>query len=174
MIGQAIPSAMDMIFGLFSSISKEEFDTNIADLSPPEAIAYLEKKYVEIEYLFGSNMKIRESDIFRVEPVVIDKENGDYLEEFGKMILRLYPESPIGDYYVGLYYETGYDYKKALKYYKNGYAKIGSDNPNADAYYGNIERVLEKQRAQKLGLPVDGENNDEPIEDDGNQEDQGN
>ena len=49
MIGQAIPSAMDMIFGLFSSISKEEFDTNIADLSPPEAIAYLEKKYVEIE-----------------------------------------------------------------------------------------------------------------------------
>ena len=174
MIGQAIPSAMDMIFALFSSISKEEFDTNIADLSPPEAIAYLEKKYVEIEYLFGSNMKIRESDIFRVEPVIIDKENGDYLEEFGKMILRLYPDSPIGDYYIGLYYETGYDYKKALKYYKNGYAKIGSDNPNADAYYGNIERVLEKQRAQKLGLPVDGENNDEPIEDDGTEGNEGN
>ncbi|MGB5393213.1 MAG: hypothetical protein WBN16_03130, partial [Lutimonas sp.] len=63
---------------------------------------------------------------------------------------------------------------KALKYYKNGYAKIGSDNPNADAYYGNIERVLEKQRAQKLGLPVDGENNDEPIEDDGTEGDEGN
>ena len=80
----------------------------------------------------------------------------------------------MGDYYIGLYYETGYDYKKALKYYKNGYAKIGSDNPNADAYYANIERVLEKQRAQKLGLPVDGEpqsddEGEEPeVDDDGN------
>lgn len=173
-IGQSFPRAFDMIFSLFAEISKEEFEQNIAELSPPEAIAYLEKKYVEIEYLFGSNVKIREKDIFRVEPIVIDKENGDYLEEFGKMINRLYPESPMGDYYIGLYYETGYDYKKALKYYKNGYAKIGSDNPNADAYYANIERVLEKQRAQKLGLPVDGEpqyddEGEEPeVDDDGN------
>lgn len=102
-------------------------------------------------------MKIREKDIFRIEPIIIDKENGDYLEEYGKMIMRLYPESPIGDYYIGLYYETGYDYKKALKHYKNGYAKITTDNPNADAYYANIERVLEKQRAQKLGLPAEEE-----------------
>ncbi len=156
-IGKAIPSAMDHIFKLFGEITKEEFDKNIAELSPPEAIAYLEKKYVEIEYLYGSNVKIREKDIFRIEPIIIDKENGDYLEEYGKMIMRLYPESPIGDYYIGLYYETGYDYKKALKHYKNGYAKITTDNPNADAYYANIERVLEKQRAQKLGLPTEEE-----------------
>jgi len=156
-IGKAIPGAMDHIFKLFSEISKEEFDTKIADLSPAEAIAYLEKKYVEIEYLYGSNVKIREKDIFRVEPIIIDKENGDYLEEYGKMIMRMYPASPIGDYYIGLYYETGYDYKKALKHYKNGYAKITSDNPNGDAYYANIERVLEKQRAQKLGLPAEEE-----------------
>ena len=43
-------------------------------------------------------------------------------------------------------------YKKAIKYYKNGYAKIGSDNPNSDAYYGNVERVLDKQRMEKLGI----------------------
>ena len=151
-IGQAIPSAMGFIFELFAPISKNEFDKEIAELTPPEAIAYLEKKYVEIDYLYGSNVKIRESDIYMIEPVIIDKNNGDYLEEFGKMILRLYPESPIGDYYIGMYYETGYDYKKAIKYYKNGYAKIGSDNPNSDAYYGNVERVLDKQRMQKLGI----------------------
>jgi hypothetical protein len=97
-----------------------------------------------------------------VEPIIIDKEEGNYLEEFGKMINRLYPDSPLGDYYIGLYYETGYNYKKALKYYKNGYAKIGSDNENADAYYQNIERVLDKKRAFKLGLPVGGE---EPADD---------
>ena len=155
-MGQAIPSAMELIFKMYRGITKEEFDNEIANMSPAEAIEYLEKKYVEIEYLFGSDLKIRERDIYRIEPIIIDKENGDYLEEFGKMINRIHPESPLGDYYIGLYYETGYDYKKALKYYKNGYAKIGSNNPNADAYYQNIERVLEKKRAQKLGLPVDG------------------
>jgi len=153
-IGMATSSAMGFVFKLFAAISQKEFDENIAELSPGEAIEYLEKKYVEIEYLYGSNVKIRESDIYKIEPIIIDKSNGDYLEEFGKMILRLYPDSPIGDYYIGMYHETGYSYKKALKYYKNGYAKIGSDNANADAYYANIERVLDKQRSDKLGFSV--------------------
>ena len=153
-IGQAMSSATAFIFNMFAPITKTEFDKNIASMTPGEAIEYLEKKYVEIDYLYGSNVKIRENDIFMIEPIIMDKANGDYLEEFGKMILRLYPESPLGDYYIGYYYETGYDYRKAIKYYKNGYAKIGSDNANADAYYENIERILDKQRAEKLGYPV--------------------
>jgi len=150
-IGQAVASSIGFTFQQFAAISQEEFDEEIANMEPGDAIEYLERKYVEIEYLYGSNVKIRESDIYKIEPIIIDKSNGDYLEEFGKMIMRLYPDSPLGDYYIGLYYETGFDYKKALKHYKNGYAKIGSDNPNSDGYYGNIERVLEKQRAERLG-----------------------
>ncbi len=160
-IGQSVASAIDFTFALFAAISQEEFDKSIANLDPGDAIEYLERKYVEIEYLYGSNVKIRESDIFKIEPIIIDKMNGDYLEEFGKMIMRLYPESPLGDYYIGLYYETGYDYKKALKHFKNGYAKIGSDNPNSDGYYANIERVLEKQRAERLGYLDEQEPNEE-------------
>lgn len=163
-IAQAIPSAMGLIFELYAAISQKEFDEVIADLSPAEAIEFLEKKYVEIEYLYGSNLKIRESDIYKIESIILDKEDGNYLEEFGKMINRLYPDSPLGDYYIGRYYETGYDYRKALKYYKNGYAKIGSDNPNADDYYANIERILDKKRMEKLGYPVEEENNEEKNE----------
>ncbi len=163
-IGQAIPSAMGFIFELYAAISQKEYDQEIADLSPAEAIEFLEKKYVEIEYLYGSNLKIRESDIYKIESIILDKEDGNYLEEFGKMINRLYPDSPLGDYYIGRYYETGYDYRKALKYYKNGYAKIGADNPNADDYYANIERVLDKKRLEKLGYPVEEENKEEKAE----------
>ena len=169
-IGQSAASAISFTFQLFAAISQEEFDRDIANLEPGDAIEYLEKKYVEIEYLYGSNVKIRESDIYKIEPIIIDKLNGDYLEEFGKMIMRLYPETPLGDYYIGLYYETGFEYKKALKSYKNGYAKIGSDNENGDGYYANIERVLEKQRADRLGFssgeeePIDEE---EPLDDNG-------
>lgn len=150
-VGQAIPGAMAHIFDMYSSISKEEFDNHIADLGPAEAIEYLEKKYVEIQFLFGANLKIRQRDIFAVESIILDKEDGAYLEEFGKMINRLYPESPIGDYYIGQYYETGNDFKRALKYYKNGYAKISSEDPNADGYYRNVERVMAKQEALNNG-----------------------
>lgn len=144
-IGQAIPSALAFIFEMYSAISKEEFEKNVKDLSPPDAIAYLENKYVEIEYLFGSNLKIRERDIFAIETIILDKENGDYLKNFGEMINKLYKESPIGDYYIGRYYETGKKYKLALRYYKSGYMKLPEGDPNADGYYENIERTLDKR-----------------------------
>lgn len=167
-IGQAMATAHAHIFEMYSSISKEEFNTNIADLSPAEAIEYLEKKYVEIQYLFGANIKIRQRDIFAIEALVLDKENGDYLEEFGRMINRLYPESPIGDYYIGQYYETGNDFKQALKYYKNGYAKISSDDPNGDGYYENVERVLAKTKQGRERSSEEEEViEEEVIEDDG-------
>ncbi len=141
-MGQGIAGALAFIFDQYSAISKAEFKNKVAKLTPPEAIEYLEKKYVEIEYLFGTNMKIRERDIYAIESIVLDKEDGDYLKEFGKMINRLYPESPIGDYYIGKYYETGKEYRQALKYYKNGFTKIDSDDPNKEGYYQNVERVL--------------------------------
>ncbi|WP_298370141.1 alpha/beta hydrolase-fold protein [uncultured Lutibacter sp.] len=144
-IGKSIPDALAFIFEMYSTISKEEFDQNIKDLSPADAIAYLENKYVEIEYLFGSNLKIREKDIFAIESIVLDKENGDYLKNFGEMINKLEKESAIGDYYIGRYYETGKKYKLALKYYKSGYMKLAEGDPNSDGYYKNIERVLQKR-----------------------------
>ena len=86
-------------------------------------------------------MKIRERDIYAVEKLIIEKENGDYLREFGKMILELFPTSHLGDYYIGRYYETGKQIKKALKNYRNGYGKMDPTDPNADAFYENILRL---------------------------------
>jgi len=149
-MGQGIAGSLAFIFDQYSAISKEEFKSKVANLSPPEAIEYLEKKYVEIEYLFGANIKIRERDIYAIESIILDKEDGDYLIDFGKMINRLYPKSPIGDYYIGRYYETGQEFKKALKYYKNGFSKIDSEDPNKEGYYQNVERVLELRKRGKV------------------------
>ncbi|MEN8703240.1 MAG: alpha/beta hydrolase-fold protein [Polaribacter sp.] len=140
-IGEAIPRAMTKVFEVYSAISKEEYEKNIKELSPEDAIYYLENKYLEIEFLFGTNLGIREKDIYTIENIVIEKENGDKLRDFGKMILKLYPSSPLGDYYIGLYYETGKMYKKALKYYKIGYGKMDPADSNADAFYENILRL---------------------------------
>ena len=61
------------------------------------------------------------------------------------MINKIFKESAIGDYYIGRYYETGKKYKSALRYYKTGYMKLAKGDPNADGYYENIERVLQKR-----------------------------
>ncbi|MGC6284980.1 MAG: alpha/beta hydrolase-fold protein [Polaribacter sp.] len=140
-IGEAIPRAITKVFELYSAISKDEFDNKIKNLSPGDAIAYLENKYIEIEFLFGSNLGIREQDVFTIESIIIDKENGDYLRDFGKMILKLFPSSPLGDYYIGRYYEEGKMIKKALKHYKIGYGKMDPSDPNADKFYENILRL---------------------------------
>ncbi|WP_397446059.1 alpha/beta hydrolase-fold protein [Polaribacter sp. R77954] len=140
-IAEAVPRAMTKIFEIYSAISKEEYDKNIKDLSPKDAIYYLESKYLEIEFLFGTNLGIRERDIYAIESIIIEKENGDRLKEFGQMILKLFPTSPLGEYYIGRYYETGKMYKKALKYYKIGYGKMDPADPNSDAYYENVLRL---------------------------------
>ena len=140
-ISEAVPRALTKIFEVYSAISKEEYDKNIKDLNPSDAIYYLENKYLEIEYLFGTNLGIREKDIYAIENIIIEKENGDKLRDFGKMILKLFPTSHLGDYYIGRYYESGKNLKKALKYYKIGYGKMDPSDPNADAFYENILRL---------------------------------
>jgi predicted alpha/beta superfamily hydrolase len=140
-MGEAIPRAINKIFEIYSGISNEEFKNNVADLSPRDAIDYLENKYIEIEFLFGSSLKIRKEDIYVVEKIIIDKENGDYLREFGEMIVKRFPSSPLGDYYIGRYYEEGKNIKKAIKYYKIGYGKMDPSDPNADVFYENIIRL---------------------------------
>jgi hypothetical protein len=140
-ISEAIPRAMTKVFEVYSAISKEEYEEKIKDLSPSDAIYYLENKYLEIEFLFGTNLGIRETDIYAIESIIIEKENGDRLRDFGKMILKLFPTSPLGDYYIGRFYESGKMYKKALSYYKIGYGKMDPSDPNADAFYENILRL---------------------------------
>ncbi|WP_347174657.1 alpha/beta hydrolase-fold protein [Polaribacter uvawellassae] len=143
-IGEGIPRAFDKIFEIYSGINKEEFETKIKNLSPLDAITYLENKYIEIDYLFGSNLGIREIDIIAIENIIIEKENGDHLKTYGEMILNLYPFSPLGHYYLGRYYEAGQNYSKALREYRLGYGKMDPADPNADKFYQNVQRMLRK------------------------------
>jgi len=144
-MGEAIPRALSKVFELYAGISEKEFDTKIKMLPPLDAITYLENKYIEIDYLFGTNIGIRETDVYAIEKLIINKENGDYLNIFGKMILKLYPKSPLGNYYLGLYYETGKKNRKALKQYRIGYGKMDPSNPNSDKFYENVQRMLRKE-----------------------------
>ena len=138
---KALPDAFTNIFGLYPRISKEEYEEKIKDLEPLEAIKYLESKYLEIEYLYGTNLNVRFEDIYSIEGIVIDKLNGDYLRVLGDFVMIKHPDSHLGEYYVGKYHELGKDYEQALFYYKEAYGKMELSDSNTEAFYENIIRV---------------------------------
>ena len=143
-IGEGIFRAFAKIFEIYSGITKTEYNEKVKNLSPSEAISYLEIKYLDIEFLFGANIGIRKADVFAIEDIILDKEGGDYLDDFGKMILNLFPTSEMGHYYLGKYYESGKDFKRALQQYRLGYGKMNPRDPNADLFYQNVERLMNK------------------------------
>ncbi|CAM1374514.1 alpha/beta hydrolase [Tenacibaculum xiamenense] len=169
-IAETIPRAMTKIFALYSKISKSEFEKSIKDLEPLEAIKYVENKYLDIQYLYGSNLNVRLDDIYAIEGIVIDKQDGDYLRVLGDFVAIKYPDLHLGDYYVGKYYELGKDYEKADFYYKAAYGKMNLSDPNTNAFYENIKRVndlLEKQKSEE-GTPIEDEEEQEEEQEDEN------
>ncbi|MCD8417735.1 hypothetical protein J2Q11_09025 [Tenacibaculum finnmarkense genomovar finnmarkense] len=156
-IGETIPRAFEKMFYLYAKITKSEFDQKIKDLDPLEAIKYVEQKYLDIQYLYESNLNVRLEDIFAIENIVIDKQDGDYLRVLGDFVMIKYPNSHIGDFYVGKYHELGKAYDKAEFYYKAAFGKMNPSDPNANAFYENIKRVtsLKESQPKEEALPED-------------------
>ena len=116
---------------------------------------YLESKYIEIDYLYGTNLNVRFEDIYAIEGIVIDKLDGDYLRVLGDFVMIKHPGSHLGEYYVGMYHELGRNYEQALFYYKEAYGKMDLSDPNTELFYENIIRIeLAMENAPK----------DEPLE----------
>lgn len=147
--GNGVNEAIHFFYTDFAPISQEEYKLHISNLDAKETIEYLQTKYETIKYLYGDVIDIRKSDILMVEDRIIDQDNGDYLKEFGKMILELYPKEPLGYYYLGMYYEKGQAYNKALAEYKEGFTYVRGRHSIYDGYYRNIERVLEKMNEKE-------------------------
>ncbi|CAM1344351.1 alpha/beta hydrolase-fold protein [Tenacibaculum amylolyticum] len=177
-IAKAPTDIFSTIFELYPKISKEEFETKLKDLDPLEAIKYLESKYLDIEYLYGTNLNVRLEDIYAVEGIVIDKQDGDYLRVLGDFVMIKHPDSHLGEYYVGLYHELGKDYEQALFYYKEAYGKMELSDPNAELFYENIRRVENALKnapkdEQIDELPLEEEEQEETPQEDDQQEDDG-
>jgi hypothetical protein len=141
-IGEGMSRAFAHVFKDYLGITEEEFEKNIKDLDPPSAISYLEIKYLDIEYLFGSNIGVRKRDADRILKIVTEKEEGSYTKPFAEMILKLNPYSPMGNIYLAEWYESTENKSAALKQYKEAYDKMNPDDPNTLVFYQDtIERL---------------------------------
>lgn len=166
-IPQALAKGQEYVFSMYSPITDEEFEKNISYLSPMAAMEYLQYKYENIEYLFGEKVPIRQVDFVKLEHIVLDYEEGSQLEAYGNLALEVHPKSPLGNYYIGQFYEKTKEYDKALLAYKRGYSKIPESSPKSYGYYMNIKRIiaLQKLEQEALNAPVEATNEEEIIED---------
>jgi hypothetical protein len=151
-IPQAIASAQEYVFSIYSPIGDEEFEKNISFLSPMAAMEYLQYKYENIDYLFGEKIPIRRDDFIRLEAIMIDQEEGQHLLEYSELALKIHPKSPLGNYYIGQFYEIIKEYTLALRAYKRGYGKIPEGSPKSDAFYMNIQRILTLQKLEREAI----------------------
>jgi len=153
-ISYSIPNALSVIFEKYARISKKEYNEVIKEMPPLDAIEYLEKRYIEIDYLYGTNLNVRMEDILAIEGIVMDQQDGDYLRVLGEFTMIKHPNSPLGEFYTGMFYELGEDYERADTYYRSGYGKMDPSDPKADQFYKNIERIIKLQASKPKEEPL--------------------
>lgn len=116
-VGKAIPSALEQIFSVFRPITRKEFDEVLLKLDTP-IFDYLDNKYKTIEGLFGFKTIIRENDIIAIATASERKNDLESLEKVAKLAQREYPNTVLGYYYLGKYYELSGDKRRAMRTYQ--------------------------------------------------------
>lgn len=117
---QAIPKALQKIFLVFQPISLKEYKETVLNLEG-NPVDYLKEKYETIETLFGIKKPILINDFKAIEAAIKKKEKYDYFEDLGNLARKEYPDTLLGHYYLGRFYEETGKSKKAMKTYQSAY-----------------------------------------------------
>lgn len=137
----SLPSSIEHIFSLYSPISEEEFKFLVKE---PHKIAYLQKRYEQIEQIYGLKIKIREDDLNTVAYAISNCKKWSELKELGELTIELYPASYSGYWMLGEQAEKTANYTAALHYYELGIQQLGADVLNIEDFQKDIDRVKNK------------------------------
>ncbi|MGA1225914.1 MAG: alpha/beta hydrolase [Tamlana sp.] len=116
----AIPSAIEWMFKVFQPISKKEYKDVILELETSPVI-YLEEKYQTIKNLFDIDKQVLINDFKAIAAVIEKSETFEYYEDLGKIARKEYPDTLLGLYYLGRFYEETGELKKAMRTYQSAY-----------------------------------------------------
>lgn len=145
LVANSIPSALNHIFSIYKPISRNEYKNELLniDYSP---VKYLESKYRKIKDLFGIEKQILLNDFRAVNATIVKKKNMDYYKDLSKLAKDNYPGTLLSNLYIGRYYESTGNYKKAIKAYQEAFV------------YDEIDGITKEElldRAEKLKFEND-------------------
>ena len=145
LVANSIPSALNHIFSIYKPISRNEYKNELLkiDYSP---VKYLENKYRKIKDLFGIEKQILLNDFRAVNATIIKKKNMGYYKDLSKLARDNYPDTLLSNLYIGRYYESTGNFRKAIKAYQEAFVYDEIDGIT-------IEELLD--RAEKLKFEND-------------------
>lgn len=142
LVARAIPSALEKMFSVYRPISKEEFNNKLLKMDTP-IHQYLLDKYKTIEDLFGLTNPIRVNDFIATATACEKKKQWESLREIATLAKRQYPETVLGDYYLGRAYEELGEPKKAMRIYQSAFDKEEVDFITVDIMLDKADQIKE-------------------------------
>ena len=104
---------------------------------------YLIDKYKTIEDLFGLTNAIRVNDYIATATAAEKKKQWESLREIATMARRDYPDTVLGDYYLGRYYEEVGEPKKAMRTFQGAFDKEEVDFITVDMMLDRADKIKE-------------------------------
>ena len=138
---KAIPSAIEHLFSMYKSMSKDEFKKALKE---DDKVKYLLERYATIEDIYGVKVPIREMDLNHVGSAISKKKQWNQLKQIAELSIKIYPESFLGYYQMGEYFEEVNNFTAALEQYEIGFSKLGDDILNIEVFRKDIDRVKKK------------------------------
>lgn len=134
--GRGIPNALEKIFSVYRPISKKEYSEVLLKTETPIS-QYLLDKYKVIDELFGIKNNIRVNDFIATATASEKRNQWESLREIATLAKKQYPNTVLGDYYLGRYYEETGEPKKAMRIFQGAYDKEEVD-------FITIDKLLDK------------------------------
>jgi hypothetical protein len=142
LVGRGIPNAIEKIFSVYRPISKKEYTDVLLKLETPIHL-YLEDKYNTIKDLFGLTNPIRTNDFIASGRAAEKQKQWESLREIATLAKKQYPDTVLGDYFLGRYYEETGDPKKAMRTFQAAFDKEEVDYITIDLMLDKADKIKE-------------------------------
>ena len=133
--------AWDRTFEIFKPISPKEYRQKILTSDEP-VFKYLEDKYNTIETMFGFRKEVELNDIMAIYAGARKKDDFESLKPLSDLCKQEFPNTMLGFYFEGEYYEELGEPKKALRTFEKAFGMEEID-------FLTKEMALEKMDALK-------------------------
>ena len=133
--------AWDRTFEIFKPISPKEYRQKILTSDEP-VYKYLEDKYNTIETMFGFRKEVELNDIMAIYAGARKKDDFESLKPLSDLCKQEFPNTMLGFYFEGEYYEELGEPKKALRTFEKAFGMEEID-------FLTKEMALEKMDALK-------------------------
>ncbi len=115
-----ISKAFDNVFKIFRPISPKEYKTEILTSNDP-VFKYLEDRYDMIEKLLGFEKPVELNDIMAIYAACLKKDDFESLKPLAELCKKQFPDTMLGFYFEGEYFEEMGEPKKAFKTFEKAF-----------------------------------------------------